>query len=201
MTVLDAFINLRDDMKTWVANNLRKKVDKVDGKSLSTNDYTNDEKTKLSNVVSLVGDKSLMPHNDKSVTYNVQQLNNKIDDQNNSITEIKSDINRIENNTSNSIQNELSNKVTNSFTADRVLISNSSGKVAASEVTSTELGYLDGVISPIQTQLNTVTNNITNIQNQNSTASTNITNINTKLKDAFTLSGNILTINLDKLKS
>jgi len=39
------------------------------------------------------------------------------------------------------------------LTADRVLISNSSGKVAVSAVTSTELGHLDGVTSAIQTQL------------------------------------------------
>lgn len=39
------------------------------------------------------------------------------------------------------------------LTASRALISNSSGKVAVSAVTSTELGYLDGVTSKIQTQL------------------------------------------------
>lgn len=42
----------------------------------------------------------------------------------------------------------------NNLTASRALISNSSGKVAVSDVTSTELGYLDGVSSNIQTQLN-----------------------------------------------
>ena len=42
----------------------------------------------------------------------------------------------------------------NNLVADRALISNSSGKVAVSNVTSTELGYLDGVTSNIQTQLN-----------------------------------------------
>lgn len=40
------------------------------------------------------------------------------------------------------------------LTANRALVSNSSGKVAVSAVTSTELGYLDGVTSAIQTQLN-----------------------------------------------
>lgn len=40
------------------------------------------------------------------------------------------------------------------LTADRALISNSSGKVAVSSVTSTELGYVSGVTSAIQTQLN-----------------------------------------------
>ena len=36
----------------------------------------------------------------------------------------------------------------------RALVSNGSGKVAVSDVTSTEIGYLDGVTSAIQTQLN-----------------------------------------------
>ena len=40
------------------------------------------------------------------------------------------------------------------LTGNRALISNASGKVAVSAVTSTELGYLDGVTSSIQTQLN-----------------------------------------------
>lgn len=40
------------------------------------------------------------------------------------------------------------------LTANRALISNGSGKVDVSAVTSTELGYLDGVTSNIQTQLN-----------------------------------------------
>ena len=40
------------------------------------------------------------------------------------------------------------------LTANRALVSNGSGKVAASAVTATELGYLDGVTSNIQTQLN-----------------------------------------------
>lgn len=40
------------------------------------------------------------------------------------------------------------------LTANRALISNASGKVAVSDITSTELGYLDGVTSNIQTQLN-----------------------------------------------
>ena len=39
------------------------------------------------------------------------------------------------------------------LTANRALISNGSGKVAVSAVTSTELGYLDGVTSSVQSQL------------------------------------------------
>lgn len=40
------------------------------------------------------------------------------------------------------------------LTANRALVSNASGKVVASAVTATELGYLDGVTSAVQTQLN-----------------------------------------------
>lgn len=40
------------------------------------------------------------------------------------------------------------------LTASRALISDNSGKIAVSDVTSTELSYLDGVTSSIQTQLN-----------------------------------------------
>lgn len=55
------------------------------------------------------------------------------------------------------------------LTANRVLLSNSSGAITVSAVTNRELGYLDGVKSAIQTQLNsklptsggTVTGNLT----------------------------------------
>lgn len=42
------------------------------------------------------------------------------------------------------------------LTASRVLVSNSSGKVAVSRITSAQLRYLNGVTSSIQTQLNTI---------------------------------------------
>ena len=61
------------------------------------------------------------------------------------------------------------------LTASRALISNSSGKVAVSAVTSTELGYLDGVTSAIQTQLNgkqaTITGAATTVTSSDLTAS------------------------------
>lgn len=57
------------------------------------------------------------------------------------------------------VQNNLSGAVstikTSNLTSGRVLVSDSSGKVAASVITTTELGYLDNVTSNVQTQLNT----------------------------------------------
>lgn len=47
----------------------------------------------------------------------------------------------------------ISTVVNSNLTASRALVSNSSGKIAVSSVTSTELGYLSGVTSNIQTQL------------------------------------------------
>ena len=43
--------------------------------------------------------------------------------------------------------------VSSNLTASRALVSDTSGKAAVSNVTSTELGYLDGVTSLLQTQL------------------------------------------------
>ena len=48
----------------------------------------------------------------------------------------------------------ISTVKTSDLTANRALISNGSGKIAASSVTSTQLGYVSGVTSAIQTQLN-----------------------------------------------
>jgi len=44
--------------------------------------------------------------------------------------------------------------VTNNLTTSRVLVSDGSGKVAVSGVTAAELNHVDGVTSPIQTQIN-----------------------------------------------
>lgn len=48
--------------------------------------------------------------------------------------------------------------LTADLTANRALVSNASGKVAVSAVTSTQLGYLSGVTSSVQTQLNAKAN-------------------------------------------
>ena len=48
----------------------------------------------------------------------------------------------------------ISTVSTSNLTANRALISNGSGKIEVSSVTSTQLGYVSGVTSAIQTQLN-----------------------------------------------
>lgn len=79
------------------------------------------------------------------------------------ITATTAELNYVDGVTSN-IQTQLNSKqatvtggaatiTSSNLTANRALISNGSGKVAVSDVTSTELGYLDGVTSNVQTQL------------------------------------------------
>ena len=61
------------------------------------------------------------------------------------------------------------------LTASRALVSDAGGKVAVAAVTSTALGYLDGVTSAIQTQLNakqaTITGGASTVVSSNLTAS------------------------------
>jgi len=71
------------------------------------------------------------------------------------------------------------------LTSSRALITDGSGLVAASPVTSTELGYLDGVTSAVQTQLNSLSSSI-------SSNDTDISNLNSnKLSTTGTFSGTI----------
>ena len=70
------------------------------------------------------------------------------------ITSNDSDITNLQNNKQNNITGGASSITSSNLTANRALVSNGSGKVAVANVTSTELGYLDGVTSNIQNQLN-----------------------------------------------
>jgi hypothetical protein len=63
-------------------------------------------------------------------------------------------INNLQNSKQNNITGGASTITTSNLTTNRALVSDGSGKVAVSAVTNTELGYLDGVTSAIQTQIN-----------------------------------------------
>lgn len=80
------------------------------------------------------------------------------------IDELQTSVNTLQTNVNN-VQTALASKqdtvvggastiTEDNLTANRALVSNSSGKVAVSDVTSTELGYLDSVTSNVQAQLN-----------------------------------------------
>jgi hypothetical protein len=72
---------------------------------------------------------------------------------------------------------------TSNLTASRALISDGSGKVAVSAVTSTELGYVDGVTSAIQTQLNAKVGTVNGAVTTAATGSTVVRNITLSTAD------------------
>ena len=73
------------------------------------------------------------------------------------------------------IAGAVSTITTSDLTASRAMVTNSSGKVAVSAVTATELGHLDGVTSAIQTQIDskqaTISGAATTIDDADLTAS------------------------------
>lgn len=83
-------------------------------------------------------------------------------------------INNLQTSKQNNITGGASTITTSNLTTNRALVSDGSGKVAVSAVTNTELGYLDGVTSAIQTQLNgkqaTITGGASTITSANLTA-------------------------------
>ena len=152
-----------DGVTENVQTQLNGKVDKVTGKGLSTNDYTNAEKTKLSGIETgaqkntITGVKGSAETTYRTGNVNITATNIGLGNVNNT-SDAEKPISTATKTALDGKQAKVTGAATtitdSNLTADRALISNSSGKVAASSVTSTELGYLDGVTSNIQTQLN-----------------------------------------------
>lgn len=73
---------------------------------------------------------------------------------NTGITNLNTSVSALEQNKQNNITGAATTIVSSNLTPSKALVSNASGKVAVSSVSSTELGYLSGVTSSVQTQLN-----------------------------------------------
>jgi hypothetical protein len=91
---------------------------------------------------------------DKPDSFQSKNHNHPISDVNNLIDSLNKKYNTAD---TNKLQQKITGAATtvtsNNLTVSSALISNSSGKIAVSPVTSAELGYLDGVTSNIQTQI------------------------------------------------
>ena len=152
-----------DGVTENVQTQLNDKVDKITGKGLSTNDYTSTEKTKLSGIETgaqkntITGVKGSAETTYRTGNVNITATNIGLGNVNNT-SDTEKPISTATQTALDGKQATITGAATtitdNNLTANRALISNSSGKVAVSSVTSTELGYLDGVTSNIQTQLN-----------------------------------------------
>nr|DAP37418.1 MAG TPA: receptor binding complex [Caudoviricetes sp.] len=148
---------------TGLQGALDNKVSKVTGKGLSTNDYTTAEKTKLSGIAegaqknTVTGVKGGSETSYRIGNVNITATNIGLGNVNNTSDKDKP-ISTATQTALNGKQATVTGAATtitgSNLTASRALVSNANGKVAVSDVTSTELGYLDGVTSAIQTQLN-----------------------------------------------
>jgi hypothetical protein len=83
----------------------------------------------------------------------------------------------------NTITGAATSITTSNLTASRALASDGSGKVAASSVTSTELGYVSGVTSALQTQLNAKVGTVNGTVTTAATGSTVVRNITLSTSD------------------
>jgi len=81
------------------------------------------------------------------------QISANVDVVQDNVAQNATDISAVEARRVANIAGAVSTITTGNLTASRALASDGSGKVAVSAVTSTELGYLDGVTSAIQTQI------------------------------------------------
>ena len=152
-----------DGVTENVQTQLNDKVDKITGKGLSTNDYTSTEKTKLSGIEegaqknTITGVKGSAETTYRTGNVNITATNIGLGNVNNT-SDAEKPISTATQTALNGKQATITGAATtitdNNLTANRALISNSNGKVEVSSVTSTELSYLDGVTSNIQTQLN-----------------------------------------------
>jgi hypothetical protein len=83
---------------------------------------------------------------------------------------------------------------TEDLTASRALVSDGSGKVAVSDVTTTELGYLDGVTSAVQTQVDAKTAKLISLNTQTGTTYTLVLGDADKLVEMNNAAANTLTV-------
>lgn len=156
--------------KTEVNNLLNGKAN-ADDIPTKTSDLTNDSGF-IDNSVD-----NLENYYKKSETYNQTEINNLLSNKAD-ISDIPTKTGDLTNNgdgttgskyiTNSDLNTELESKqdkitggattiVTNDLTVNRALVSNANGKVAVSNTTSTELGYLSGARSNLQSQIDTIT--------------------------------------------
>ena len=138
------------------------------------------------------------------------QISANVDIVQDNVAQNATDISAVESRRAANIAGAVSTITTGNLTASRALASDGSGKVAVSAVTSTELGYLDGVTSAIQTQIDSkastanaaslaadIATNASDISTNESTRSSNAAalaaGIATKLASADYTASDVLT--------
>lgn len=95
---------------------------------------------------------------------NITMLDSDVDGLQTDVTNLQTNVTNISNalkGKQDSIVGAASTITEDNLTPNRAVISNSSGKIAVSDVTATELGYLDGAKSNIQKQIDDISGSVT----------------------------------------
>ena len=153
--------------RRWTLENLRSSLVKGAASSVSVNNLT------ASRVVVSNGDGKIAVSGITTTELNAL---------NNISSNVQTQLNNISSNTQTqldgkqaSITGAASTITSNNLDASRVVVSNGSGKVVASSITTTELNALDGIVANVQTQINskqaTITGAASTIDTENLTAS------------------------------
>ena len=137
---------LTDDQKTQARTNIGAGTSSFSG---SYNDLSNKPTipTKVTDLTDAADYATVTSVN--AVADDVEMLNSEVGTLTTDVDTLKTNITSKQN----TITGGASTITDNNLTANRALVSNSSGKVAVSDITATELGYLSGVTSNIQTQI------------------------------------------------
>lgn len=151
----------------------------VDLTGYATQDWVNNQIKDFLNEIQVtqIVNNSLTNYYTKTETYNQTEINNLLSNKAD-ISDIPTKTGDLTNNgdgttgskyiTNSDLNTELESKqdkitggattiVTNDLTVNRALVSNANGKVAVSNTTSTELGYLSGARSNLQNQIDAIT--------------------------------------------
>ena len=112
----------------------------------------------LSDLESAVGDHATTVTN---LGYNVSSLSTQVSGFEDSISSLESDISSLDSAKQAKITGGASTIATTNLTSNRALVSNSSGKVAVSVVTSTELNYLTGLTEHVQDAIDELRGSVT----------------------------------------
>ena len=137
---------LTDDQKTQARTNIGAGTSSFSG---SYNDLSNKPTipTKVTDLTDAADYATVTSVN--AVADDVEMLNSEVGTLTSDVDTLKTNITSKQN----TITGGASTITDDNLTANRALISNGSGKVAVSDITATELGYLSGVTSNIQTQI------------------------------------------------
>lgn len=95
---------------------------------------------------------------------NIAMLDTDVDSLQTDVTNLQTNVTNISNaltGKQDSIVGAASTITEDNLTPNRAVISNSSGKIAVSDITATELGYLDGAKSNIQKQIDDISGSVT----------------------------------------